>query len=62
MSMPSPKSAKALEDAIADGMSPFAYEADDAMGQTDCPHGCVVEPDGICSHGYDSAALTLGVI
>lgn len=32
------------------------------MGQTDCPDECEVEPDGHCPHGYESAALTLGVI
>ena len=35
---------------------------DEAMGATDCPHGCLVEPDGSCPHGFKSAALTLGVI
>lgn len=35
---------------------------EDEMGRTDCPDGCVVEPDGVCPHGYESAALTLGVI
>lgn len=39
-----------------------ASDAEDAMGHTDCPEGCVVEPDGHCPHGYESAALTLGVI
>jgi hypothetical protein len=36
--------------------------AEDAMGNTDCPDGCVVEPDGYCPHGYESAGLTAGVI
>lgn len=34
----------------------------DEMGTTDCPQGCEVEPDGTCSHGFQSAGLTLGVI
>lgn len=38
------------------------FEIDDIMGATDCEEGCVVEPDGHCPHGYESAALTLGVI
>jgi hypothetical protein len=52
----SPNAAAMLLAEIEDG------DADDAMGETDCPSGCYVEPDGQCSHGYRSAALTLGVI
>lgn len=29
---------------------------------TRCPEGCPVEPDGICPHGYKSAALEYGLI
>ena len=36
--------------------------ADELMGVTDCPNGCVVEPDGHCPHGYESAGLTAQVI
>jgi hypothetical protein len=32
------------------------------LGETDCPHGCHVEPEGRCPHGWLSAALTAGVI
>lgn len=35
---------------------------EDAMGTTDCPEGCYVEPDGHCPHGYASAGLTAGLI
>jgi hypothetical protein len=59
---PSPDAAKALLDEIGNGLSAFDYEADDEMGATDCDHGCVVEPDGHCPHGYQSAALTAGMI
>lgn len=58
----SPDAAKRLTKLIADGMSPFDIEADEMMGDTDCPEGCVVEPDGHCYHGYFSAAITAGVI
>lgn len=34
----------------------------DATGNTDCPEGCVVEPDGNCPHGYLSAGLTAGLV
>lgn len=55
----SPKAASELMDILEEeGMS----EAEEAMGQTDCPEGCYVEPDGHCPHGYESAALTLGII
>ena len=35
---------------------------EDQMGETDCPEGCTVEPDGTCPHGYLSAGRTAGVI
>lgn len=60
---PSPDAADELIRAIESGdLSPFDFDADDAMGATDCPEGCTVEPDGHCPHGYLSAALTAGVI
>ena len=37
-------------------------DTDEAMGLTDCPDGCEVEPDGICPHNYLSAGRSLGVI
>lgn len=49
---PSPDAAAALEESLD-------YEE---MGKTDCPDGCVVEPDGECPHGYESAGLTAGLI
>jgi hypothetical protein len=55
----SPEACKDLLDAIERGLSPFDYEADDLEGQTDCPDGCVVEPDGYCRHGWLSASETL---
>ena len=58
----SPNAARALKEAIAEGMSPFALEADELQGATDCPEGCVVEADGHCPEGFESAAITLGVI
>lgn len=57
MSLPSPNAAADLAEAVADGDD--AYEM---MGNTDCPHGCVVEPDGTCSHDYESAGLTAELI
>jgi hypothetical protein len=38
------------------------FDAEELMGETDCPEGCKVEPDGHCSHGYESAALTAELI
>ena len=57
---PSPKAAKDLLEAIEEG-TPFS-ECEDICGDTDCPEGCFVEPDGICQHGYESALLTAGLI
>jgi hypothetical protein len=37
-------------------------DVEDAMGETDCEHGCYVEPDGVCPHGFMSAGLSAGVI
>jgi len=57
----SPKAAQALVDAMGDTMMSFS-EVDDAQGETDCPDGCFVEPDGVCPHGWLSAARTLGIV
>lgn len=56
---PSPNAANELMEAIADG---DIAEADELLGATDCPEGCIVEPDGHCPHDYVSAAISLGVI
>jgi hypothetical protein len=37
-------------------------EWEELMGETDCPNGCAVEPDGICPHNWLSAGRTAGVI
>lgn len=55
----SPDAANRLRDLIADGDT---VEADAAMGETDCPEGCIVEPDGCCPHGWFSAARSAGLI
>lgn len=60
--MTSDNAAQELKQAIEDGLSPFDYECDIMMGETDCPDGCTVEPDGYCYHGYLSAARTLNII
>ena len=39
----------------------FGRDGERLMGKTDCPEGCVVEPDAECPHRYESAALTAGV-
>jgi hypothetical protein len=57
---PSPNAARELLNLACEGES--WAEADDAMGCTDCPDGCYVEPDGSCPHGYESAAITAEVI
>jgi len=56
---PSPYAASALIAAVSENL---VDDAEELMGMTDCPDGCVVEPDGHCSHGYESAGLTAGVI
>ncbi len=35
---------------------------EDMMGFTDCPEEYEVEADGVCEHGYESAARTAGII
>jgi hypothetical protein len=55
----SPKACERLLDAVEEGLTPFDYEADDLQGETDCPEGCKVEPDGYCAHGYLSAMETM---
>lgn len=35
---------------------------DEGWSPTKCPSECVVEPDGVCQHGFRSVALELGLI
>jgi len=59
MMQTSPIAASWLRHAIANGDHD---EAEQAMGSTDCPNGCEVEPDGTCPHGYVSAGKSAGMI
>jgi hypothetical protein len=58
MHQPSPRAWERLSAAVEDDFD----DADDLMGDTDCPDHCNVEPDGHCPHGFESAALTGGII
>lgn len=55
---PSPNAAQQLSQLDISSFDEF----EQLMGETDCPDGCYVEPDGICPHGYLSAGRTAGVI
>lgn len=35
---------------------------DEGWSPTKCAENCVVEPDGVCPHGFKSVALGLGFI
>ena len=35
---------------------------DEGWFPTKCSEGCIVEPDGVCPHGFESIALELGLI
>lgn len=35
---------------------------DEGFSPTNCPEGCIVEPDGICPHNFKSVALEYGLI
>lgn len=35
---------------------------DEGWFPTRCPEGCIVEPDGVCPHDFESVALELGLI
>jgi len=35
---------------------------DDAWVPTECPQGCMVEPDGCCAHGHPSLLIQAGLI
>ena len=35
---------------------------DEGWSEAECLSGCVVEPDGVCPHGFKSIALELGLI
>jgi hypothetical protein len=58
---PSPNAARELVESIHDAELSID-DGDALMGATDCREGCVVEPDGECPHGYESAALTAQLI
>lgn len=58
----SPEAAARLIAMIQDDSEATMNDWDEAMGETDCEHGCYVEPDGYCCHGFKSAGLTSGVI
>jgi hypothetical protein len=58
---PSPIAARELVESLDDPELMFD-DHDGLLGQTDCRHGCVVEPDGACPHGWEAAALTAGLI
>lgn len=62
MSKPSPKAAQRLMLAEAATAVADYCEWEEQMGETDCPEGCYVEPDGTCPHDYLSAGRTAGVI
>ena len=55
----SPEVAAELLAAVANG---DFIASDDLQGKTDCPDGCVVEPDGRCPHGWASAAISAGAM
>jgi hypothetical protein len=57
----SPKAAEELRNA-SEAAGGWSIEVDELMGQTDCPEGCEVEPDGWCPHGYLSAGRSAGVV
>jgi len=67
MAKPSVEAAKRLMEPDVDTSSFESVlsgygEWEDQMGETDCPEGCYVEPDGVCPHDYLSAGRTAGVI
>jgi len=48
-------------------MEDYSFEelqemASQGLAPTDCPEGCIVEPDGLCPHGHESKLLELGYI
>jgi hypothetical protein len=59
---PSPIAARSLTLGEASTALGSYGDFEEAMGETDCPDGCIVEPDGVCPHGWLSAGRTAGVI
>lgn len=57
----STKAARELHELLASDEAELA-DYEEMMGYTDCPQGCYVEPDGWCSHNYESAGLSAGLI
>lgn len=40
----------------------FEEVMDTGRSPTRCPEGCIVEPDGVCPHGFESILLEAGLI
>ena len=51
--------ARRIEEAAEDDSWDVVEEL---MGETDCPSGCYVEPDGTCAHGWRSGGLSAGIV
>jgi hypothetical protein len=58
-----PRDSERVASEIGNAAAADSWEVvEDLLGQTDCQHGCYVEPDGVCLHGWRSGALSAGMI
>lgn len=53
---------KGNAESAAEFIELIALCLEEGYSPTRCPEGCPVEPDGICPHGFKSAALEYGLI
>jgi hypothetical protein len=51
--------ARRIEEAAEDDSWDVVEEL---LGETDCVHGCYVEPGGVCSQGWRSGGLRAGIV
>jgi hypothetical protein len=60
---PGPRESEAVAHEIGNAAAADSWdEVEELLGQTDCERGCLVEPDGVCSHGWKSGGLSAVLI
>jgi hypothetical protein len=60
---PCPKDSPSAAGQLGDAAASDTWDlVEELLGATDCPHGCSIESDGVCPHGWRSAALSAGLI
>ena len=57
------RESEALAHEIGNALAADSWDlVEELLGATDCPEGCMVEPDSVCPHGWKSGTLSAGLI